>query len=117
MYVALVGTWLKAGKTPAGWGEPSAPDTAFYDARCPNPGFRCRWGQPRSIGGDPGLLDDFGPQRDVGLDDIGELSERRALGLAAGHIQLLAHIGGRHRPPHRPSAARADRRRRDPVPP
>src|SRR5260370_29960918 len=46
MYFALVGTWLKAGETPAGSAELSAPDTAFYDARCPNPGFRCRSGRP-----------------------------------------------------------------------
>ena len=42
-----------------------------------------------SVGGDAGLLDHLGPQRDVGLDDVGERLQRRALGLAAGHVELL----------------------------
>src|ERR1700722_18976173 len=39
-----------------------------------------------SIRGDPGVLDHLRPQPDVGLDDVGELSARRAVRLAAGGI-------------------------------
>src|SRR5262249_8028249 len=44
------------------------------------------------IRGNAGLLDHPGPQGDVGLDDVGEGRERRALGLAAGGVELLAHL-------------------------
>src|SRR6185437_4854960 len=44
------------------------------------------------IGGDAGRLDHPGPQRHVRLDDVGESPERRALCLAPGGIELLAHL-------------------------
>src|SRR5260221_9341547 len=45
-----------------------------------------------SIRRDAGVLDDLGPERDVGLDDVGELRPRRALRLASGDVELLANI-------------------------
>jgi hypothetical protein len=49
------------GETPAGLAGLSAPRTTFYDARCVNSGIPMLMAPAPSIGGDPGLLDDFGP--------------------------------------------------------
>src|SRR5580692_9941977 len=54
-------------------------------------------GRSTSIGGDAGVLDDFCPKRDVGLDDIGELLQRRALRLTSGEVELLLHVRRRQR--------------------
>src|ERR1019366_1744311 len=58
-----------------------------------------RWRPPagshlllNSIRCDAGVLDDLRPQRDVRLDDVGELRPRRALRLATGDVELLAHV-------------------------
>src|SRR6266849_9582744 len=45
-----------------------------------------------SIGRNAGFFDHLGPQRDIGLDDVGKLRQRRAFGLAAGGVELLLHV-------------------------
>src|SRR5882724_2269271 len=47
---------------------------------------------PGSIRRDAGVLDDLRPQRDIGLDDVGEPLERRALRLASGGVKLLLQV-------------------------
>src|SRR4051812_14646441 len=66
---------------------------------------------PPSISGDAGLLDHLGPHRDVGLDDIGERLPRRALGLAAGHVEPFLDVGCGQRHLQRLADLRHDRLR------
>src|SRR5882724_3188843 len=65
-----------------------------------------------SIGCNAGLFDHLGPQGDVGLDDIGKLREWRALGLAAGGVEFLPHVGRRQGHVQRLADALDDRLRR-----